>query len=251
MSLIKNVAKSYLNSRINSLLGDGGAEDIKITLKTDDDEIILPVIPEEYHCTVGNKNSTVDIINAGEFLMKGKVTLRAISFSSFFPAQEYSFAPDGGDPWGFVEKLEKWRIANKTIYLTVAGSAVEFSCLIEGFEYGEQDGSGDVYYKLDLKEYREIGTEQKIINNAGSGLNNRNKLSFLQRTALNTAKRVLTGQPPLQAISRAVGDSGLTPKQKGYLSVSKAVIKKGGIGQGDVIGFDAKGNFKVNGTIVK
>ena len=250
MSVLKNVAKSYLNSRINSLLGGGGAEDIKITLKTDDDEIELPVIPEEYHCTVGNKNEVVSVINAGEFLMKGKTTLKTISFSSFFPAQEYNFAPLGGDPWGYVNKIEDWRLDNKTIDLSIAGSAAEFSCLIESFEFGEQDGSGDVYYKLDLKEYREIGKDP-VKKEETSELNGRKKLSFLQKTALNTAKRIINGQSPLQAVSRAVGDSGLTPKQKGYLAISKAVLKKGGISQGDLIGFDNKGNFKVNGAVIK
>ena len=251
LGFVGNIAKSYLNSRISSLLGEGMAGgDITITLSCDDAEIELPVTPEKYACTVGNMNETVNIINAGEYLMMGKTGLKTITLESFFPAQDYNFASGGGDPWGAVDTIDKMRLSGKKIELSISGSSVEFSCLIDSFEYGEQDGSGDVYYKIALREYREIGTDPPQKDET-TELNERKKPSFLERAGLNLARNVLNGQPPMTAIANAVGDSGLSPKQKGYLAVAKAVVKKGGVSPGDVIGFNRNGDFQVNGVTVK
>lgn len=251
LGFIGNVAKSYLNSRISSLLGEGAAGgDITITLSCGEMEIELPVIPEKYTCNVGNTHETVNIINAGEYLMMGKTGLKTITLESFFPAQEYDFSSGGGDPWGMVDAVEKMRTSGEKIDLGISGSSVEFSCLIDAFEYGEQDGSGDVYYKIALREYREIGADPYQQDEV-TELNERKKPSFLEKAGLNLARNVLSGQPPMTAIANAVGDSGLTPKQKGYLAITKATMKQGGISAGDVIGFNKNGDFQVNGITIK
>ena len=251
LGFVGNVAKSYLNSRISSLLGEGAAGgDITISLSCGEMEIELPVIPEKYTCTVGNLHETVNIINAGEYLMMGKTGLKSITLESFFPAQEYDFSSGGGDPWGMVDTVDKMRTSGEKINLGISGSSVEFSCLIDAFEYGEQDGSGDVYYKISLREYREIGADPSQKDET-TELNERKKPSFLEKAGLNLARNVLSGQPPMTAIANAVGDSGLTPKQKGYLAIAKATMKQGGISAGDVIGFNKNGDFQVNGVTIK
>ncbi len=202
---------------------------------------------ESYECRVGNKNETVNIINAGDYLMKGKTGLKSISLSSFFPAQTYNFAHYGGNPWGVADTIEEWRRNNETVSFSISGTSVEFTCLIENFSMGEKDGSGDVYYTIELREYREIGSDPKQIEEV-TELNERPKLSFLQKAGLNLAKNVLAGQPPTTAIANALGNSGLTKKQQGYLAIAKTVTKKGGLRQGDAIGFNNKGEFIVNGV---
>ena len=250
MGLLQNIGKSYLNSRINSLLGEGEGGEISYTLSANGTEVVLPVDMESYECRVGNNNETINIINAGEYLMKGKTGLKSISLSSFFPAQEYNFAHYGGNPWGVADTIEEWRKNNETVDFSISGTSVEFKCLIESFTVGEKDGSGDVYYTIELKEFREIGVDPKKKDDV-TELNERPKLSFLERAGLNLAKNVLNGQPPTTAIANALGNSGLTKKQKGYLAIAKAVTKKGGLSTGDAIGFNKKGEFQVNGVPIK
>ena len=250
MGLLQNIGKSYLNSRINSLLGESGGGEISYTLSANGQEVVLPVDMESYECRVGNNNEVINIINAGEYLMKGKTGLKSISLSSFFPAQEYNFAHYGGNPWGVADTIEEWRKNNETVEFSISGTSVEFKCLIESFVVGEKDGSGDVYYTLELKEYREIGADPKQKDGV-TELNERPKLSFLERAGLNLAKNVLNGQPPTTAIANALGNSGLTKKQQGYLAIAKAVTKKGGLSTGDAIGFNKKGEFQVNGVPIK
>jgi len=251
MGLLQNIGRSYLNSRINSLLGESGAGgEISYTLSANGQEVVLPVDLESYECKVGNNNETINIINAGEYLMKGKTGLKSISLSSFFPAQEYNFAHYGGNPWGVADTIEEWRKNNETVEFSISGTSVEFKCLIENFTVGENDGSGDVYYTIELREYREIGVDPKKKDDV-TELNERPKLSFLERAGLNLAKNVLNGQPPTTAIANALGNSGLTKKQQGYLAITKAVTKKGGLSTGDAIGFNKKGEFMVNGVPIK
>lgn len=249
MGLIKNVAKSYLNSRINSFLGEEGAEDISIVLSANGEEIELPVIPSEYKCSVGNKNEVININNAGDYLMKGKTGLKSITLSSFFPAQEYNFAKsNAGAPWGIVETIENWRTENEVIELSISGSYVNFACLIENFEYGENDGSGDVAYAISLKEYREIGSDPAQQDEA-TDLNERKKPSYLQKLGANALRNVLAGQSPLNAVTNAVGQAGLDKKQAGYLEVAK-IAMRGGVSPGDIIGFNKNGEFQVNGKVL-
>lgn len=250
MGLLQNLGRSFLNSRINSLLGEAGGGEISYTLSAGGTEVALPVDMESYEIKVGNKNEVVDIINAGEYLMKGKTGLKSISLSSFFPAQDYDFAHYGGNPWGVSDTIDEWRKNNETVEFSISGTSVEFTCLIEDYRYGEKDGSGDVYYTLELREYREIGADPKQIEKV-TGLNERPKLSALERTGLKVAKNVLNGQPPTTAIANALGNNGLTKKQQGYLAIAKAVTKKGGLRSGDTIGFNKRGEFMVNGIPIK
>ena len=248
LGFVKNIAKSYLNSRISSFLGEDGVEDMIITLSANGDEIILPVNPSSYKCRVGNNNEVVNINMAGDYLMRGKTGLKSLTLTSFFPAQEYNFVTtdaDSGVSWGQVESIEIWRIENEVIDLTISGTLIEFTCLIDDFEYGEEDGSGDVYYSITLREYREIGADPKQIEEV-TELNERKKPSYLQKVGANALRNVLKGEPPLRAVTNAVGQAGLTKKQQGYLEIGK-IILRGGISPGDVIDFDNTGAVIING----
>lgn len=225
---------------INGLLG---GDNSAIMLSCDGQSLEIPVMPESFTCSVSNKNGTVNICNLGEYNMIGKTGLKTISLDSFFPANEYDFATGEPKGYGYIETLETWRTNGKPLCITIADSPITFPCLIENLSYTEKEGTGDVYYKLDLKEYKYIEPQT---GKDATGLKKRPKLSFLQRAGLNAAKGMLQGQSPMKAITSAIGKSGLTPKQQGYLSIYKTVTKKGGMKVGDVLETGAK-FIKVNG----
>ena len=64
------------------------------------------------------------------------------------------------DPYTFVKTILGWK-EKGTLVRFLAGSNVNILCSIETFQYGEQDGTGDVYYTLSFKEYREIELVKK------------------------------------------------------------------------------------------
>ncbi len=58
-------------------------------------------------------------------------------------------------PFTFVNKILGWKEKGTTVRLLI-GKKINILVSIETFEYGEQDGTGDVYYTITFKEYREI-----------------------------------------------------------------------------------------------
>ena len=241
MSILGNALKQGATKLIGQLLGENGG---LISLSCNGTEVIIPVDPSSFSIQVKQLNSTVDVINTGEVNMLGKTGLKTISFSGIFPAQEYSFNASGADttPYSYVEKINHMRTAGKAAHISIEG-ALDIDCSIESFKWGEDDGSGDVSYSLELREYIDIAPTTDALNKL-TGLK-KPKMSFLQRTGLNAARSMLRGQSPMRAITGAVAASGLTPKQQGYLKVFEAVSKGGGIKAGDLIEVGMH-NIKIN-----
>ena len=92
----------------------------------------------------------------GEILLKGNRKLRTLTFSSFFPAQEYSFADtDDTEPYELVKKIAKFRNDRYSLKVSISG-AITFDGVISSFSYSEEDGTGDVSYSITFTEERKI-----------------------------------------------------------------------------------------------
>jgi len=119
------------------------------------EKILLPVPPAEFEISQGNKNTVVDIHDLGEINLIGNKNLATITLSSFFPAQKYSFVTSQiQNPYTYVNTIKKWQGLKKPVRLVITQTNINMLCSIENFNYGEKDGSGDVYYTIELKEYR-------------------------------------------------------------------------------------------------
>lgn len=116
----------------------------------------LPVPPKEYKIQKGLQIATLNVNSIGEIATIGKGLLAAVSLESFFPAQEYPFCQYSGiqEPYYYVRLIEKWMNTGKPIRLMITDTNINMACCIERFEYGERDGTGDVYFSISLKEYR-------------------------------------------------------------------------------------------------
>lgn len=92
--------------------------------------------------------------NLGEVTLRGKRKLQQISFSSFFPRQYDSGYCDvrSKSPITMVKKVEKMKRAG-SVKLIITG-VLSMKVTIESFEWGENDGTGDISYTLSMKEYR-------------------------------------------------------------------------------------------------
>ncbi|KUO58968.1 MAG: hypothetical protein APF84_05805 [Gracilibacter sp. BRH_c7a] len=128
-------------------------------------QLQLPVPPSSFVLTQGNLNTTVNIQDAGEINLIGKGKLAAVSLSSFFPQEKYYFCQYSGfpSPYDCVRRIENWRKSGNPIRLIITTTEINLPVSIENFEYGEkEEGTGDVYFTLNLKEYRLINTETSI-----------------------------------------------------------------------------------------
>lgn len=119
--------------------------------------IQLPVLPSSFSIKGEMINTEVNINRIGSINLLGKRGLKAIEFSSFFPAQSYGFCRCTPlAPYSYCKKVQSAMQSNTIGVVTITGTNINLTCTIESFEYGEEDGSGDVAFTISFKEYREI-----------------------------------------------------------------------------------------------
>lgn len=127
---------------------------MEIWLRQEDESIRLPILPKGYENVESFRNNSVTISNFGEVNLIGKRNLMTTNLSSFFPYEKYGFVQYTGfsKPEIYVKMLQSWM--NAPIRYIITGTKINMLMTIEQFTYSEQDATRDIYYSLDLKEYR-------------------------------------------------------------------------------------------------
>lgn len=129
--------------------------DIFLSINNRERVFQLPIMPSEIGVKSSQKNSTFETVSLGDLKLIGLAGLDSISISSFFPVKKYPFARSTDlMGWDCVRLLKSWKKRRVPIRIIVSDTDINIAVAIENFEYGVQDGSGDVYYTLDLEEFR-------------------------------------------------------------------------------------------------
>ena len=134
---------------------------MEMYLKKDDKDIFrFPILPSAINVqdyAIINDNN---ITGLGDVTVFGGKGLRTIEISSFFPnhKRKYSFVSytDYPKQYDCVSKIKKWMDKGEVLRFIVTGTEINFQVRITDFEYSEQDGTRDVYFTINLKEYRKI-----------------------------------------------------------------------------------------------
>lgn len=130
--------------------------------------IRLPLNPEELPDIQASNNETYNILGLGDVTSIRRPAQRTISISGLFPARPESYVLTPNQFWTPEQYINFFRDAmmngDTLVYTPVrymedgspfATSDVGFTCTIEGFEVTEKGGeTGDFWYKLSIKEYR-------------------------------------------------------------------------------------------------
>ncbi len=170
-------------------------------------EVIIPVTPEKYQMTGGQKNKVVDITRVGEAIIFGMPKARTLTFSSFFPDlnHDYPFAVDSTkSPTELVEYFIKVKEARKPVRVIITDSPVNLMMGLMSFNYFEKDGTRDIYYELSFTEYKDL--------NIPSANNNKpvdEKTGLKKRPEGETPKKVTWQKKAgdfLDATKKAYGD---------------------------------------------
>ena len=134
--------------------------DYYLSFNNNEERIRLPVIPSSFEVSIPHQNTTVNITNLGEINLIGKTGLMSMTIESFFPNQQYNFCLYNGflKPYEYIKQLIKWKNLGKPIRVIVTGTPINYAMAIESLTYSEVDGTGDVYFSLELKEYKFIST---------------------------------------------------------------------------------------------
>ncbi len=130
---------------------------LEIWLKQNDKNFRFAVIPPEYELLSENNNTQVVINALGEINLLGKRKLKSITLSSFFPAQNYYFCqytsfPSPQESVAIIEKMKN----NGVLHLVMTETPINMDCTIESFVWGENDGTKDINFSIEFKEYRKV-----------------------------------------------------------------------------------------------
>lgn len=136
---------------------------IRLFLEFNNRVIQLPVNPEELMISSESNNKTSEIVSLGEISLLRTKKLATLSIDCFFPAnQDAPYVLTKGkfeEPQFYVDFIELVRNANQPMRFIITDTGVNMLVSIEGFEYGLKAGDDDLYYKLQLKEYKPYGSK--------------------------------------------------------------------------------------------
>ena len=152
---------------------------MEIYLGTDNDKIRFPVVPSSIGVNRSNNIDTQAVIKLGEVPIFNGTSLKTIELTSFFPNQEYSFCDYTGfmKPYEFSDKIQKWMYEGKPLRIIVTDSPTNMQCLIQQFDTVEQDSTRDLYFTLNLLEYKPIEVPNLSNNNQSNNSNNSQNIS--------------------------------------------------------------------------
>ena len=120
-------------------------------------EIALPVTPKTFRVSKGQRVETVHIHQAGDAVFSGYAALATVTVDAILPARDYPFASrEYDDPYEYVRIFKGIVDKGQRVRYIVTGTDVNLLCLLEEVAYGEQDGTGDVYAVLRLRECRQL-----------------------------------------------------------------------------------------------
>lgn len=124
----------------------------------------FPVLPSSYEVTSERDNNTITVNSLGEVDLGGKRKLKSVSFSSFFPYRNESYA-DGPHkaPKKCVQIIQNMQNSDSKPKLIITGTPVRFSVTIESFTYREDDGTGDISFDITLKEHRAVSVTSSAV----------------------------------------------------------------------------------------
>lgn len=133
---------------------------VKLLVVDTDEEITIPVTPESFQVSKGIRVETINIHQVGDANLLGYGTLDTITLPLILPSTAdsgYPFAHTmDTDAYGYIEKFTTLQENKKRVRFIVSDTPVNVLCVIESVEYGERDGTNDVYGTLTLREYREL-----------------------------------------------------------------------------------------------
>ena len=191
----------------------------EIWFKTKDKAVRLPVMPSEFERVIDAGYDTNAIIGLGDVAVLTSNGLAQLSLSSFFPNNEYSFNEYSNvpKPYDMVRYFKEWKNKGTVVRVILTGTDINQEMYITNFSYGERDGTGDIYYNMDLLEYRPIIVPTVTENNSNNtqntnrptDTNNKNNASNKQKT-----HKVVKGDCLYDIAQKYYGNGNSYPKIK-------------------------------------
>lgn len=127
---------------------------MEIWLKQEEMELRLPILPQEVGQSSEQDNKTEMVNGLGEVNLLGLQKLETVSLEAHFPKRHmyYDQYGDYPKPKKCVKMIEKMK--KKGVIRFIVTPIINYEATIEQFEWKYIDGTGDIYYTLQIKRYR-------------------------------------------------------------------------------------------------
>lgn len=128
---------------------------IEITFNNRSEGFVLPINPKTIELSEQNLNQRITLLNIGEINLIGNRGLIACTLSSFFPSPKSPhYKRADREPMDYINSLKKWKNSKKPVRLIISDSDVNLAMAIDKISHSINEGDGDIYYTLELSEYR-------------------------------------------------------------------------------------------------
>ena len=204
---------------------------IELSYNNHEEMFNIPINPSEFEFTEGQNNQKITLLNIGEVNLIGHRGLVTGSLSSFFPASSSPLSRYADrEPSEYIRLLEKWKTSNQPIRVIISDCDFNLAMSIDRLAKKHREGDRDVYYTLELSEYRflnvpavQVKTQQQ---SATSGLNTRPNTQITPKTYT-----VVSGDCLWNIAKKCYGDGSQYMKiyeaNKGTIGANPNVIKVG------------------------
>lgn len=126
----------------------------KILFKTETgQEVTLPVTPASYTVRKGKQVQTVDVYTLGAYTVPTTDARESITLDVFLPSSNRSYCVQYTEQSVMLAWLLQQIESRAKIRFIVSGTSVNLPVYFTNLEYGEQDGTNDIYGTLTLQPY--------------------------------------------------------------------------------------------------
>ena len=147
---------------------------MEMYLKNDKHIFRFPILPSTINVQDYAIINDSNITGLGDVAIFGGKGLRTIEISSFFPnpKRKYKFVNYSNYPkqWDCVSKIRSYMNNGEVMRFIVTGTEINFQARITDFTFSQQDGTGDVYYTINLKElkyHQQLQLKRKLTTKIG------------------------------------------------------------------------------------
>lgn len=185
------------------------------------DVLTLPITPASYEWTTGKNIETINISQLGDVYLPGNRSRHSGTIECLLPSQDYPFNQPGTilDPSYYLEPLRYWAAEKIPVRYIVTESDINALVYIESVTEKEQDGTGDVYCTIALREYVDLEAQEVATLNTTRYTGNSGRKSDAAKDI--TYHRVVSGDTLSMLCRRTYGD--------GTASYYNALAKYNGI----------------------
>lgn len=127
---------------------------MEIWIKQGNNKLRLPINPQEVGQNSEQDNTTETVNALGEVNLLGLPKLETVSLDSHFPRRSmyYDQYSDYPAPETCVKLVRKMQ--EDGVIRFVVTPLINYEATIEQFEWKYKDGTGDIYYTMEIKRYR-------------------------------------------------------------------------------------------------